>query len=86
MGEKCRVKKFVVGRHCRIGSNVKVVNSVIMNHVTIRDGRSVQGSIICSKVQLQECVVLRDFQVGAGYVVSAGSKYKGESLAKKEKQ
>lgn len=86
MGDKCSVKKSVIGRHCRIGSNVKVVNSVIMDHVTIGDGCSIQGSVVCSNVQLQERVVLRDCQVGAGYVVSTGSEYKGESLAKKEKQ
>ncbi|KAE9462313.1 hypothetical protein C3L33_05767, partial [Rhododendron williamsianum] len=66
-----------------IGSNVKVVNSVIMDHVTIGDGCSIQGSVICSNVQLQDRVVLKDCQVGAGFVVSAGSEYKGESLAKK---
>nr|GMC99525.1 translation initiation factor eIF-2B subunit gamma [Ipomoea batatas]GMD01257.1 translation initiation factor eIF-2B subunit gamma [Ipomoea batatas] len=86
MGDKCSVKKSIIGRHCRIGSNVKVVNSVVMNHVTIGDGCSIQGSVICSNVQLQERVVLRDCQVGAGFVVTAGSEYKGESLAKKEKQ
>ncbi|CAH9070671.1 unnamed protein product [Cuscuta europaea] len=86
MGDKCSVKKSIIGRHCRIGSNVKVVNSVVMNHVTIGDGCTIQGSIVCSNVQLQERVVLRDSQVGAGFVVTAGSEYKGESLAKKEKQ
>ncbi|KAG5517723.1 hypothetical protein RHGRI_038190 [Rhododendron griersonianum] len=83
MGDKCSVKRSVLGRHCRIGSNVKVVNSVIMDHVTIGDGCSIQGSVICSNVQLQDRVVLKDCQVGAGFVVSAGSEYKGESLAKK---
>lgn len=34
-----------------------------MNHVTIGDGCSIQGSIICSNVQLQERAVLRDCQV-----------------------
>ncbi|RAL38953.1 hypothetical protein DM860_014779 [Cuscuta australis] len=86
MGDKCSVKKSIIGRHCRIGSNVKVVNSVVMNHVTIGDGCSIQGSVLCSNVQLQERVVLRDCQVGAGFVVATGSEYKGESLAKKEKQ
>lgn len=86
MGDKCSVKKSVIGRHCRIGSNVKIVNSVVMNHVTIGDGCSIQGSVICSNVQLQERVVLKDCQVGAGFVVTAGSEHKGESLAKKEKQ
>ncbi|TXG73383.1 hypothetical protein EZV62_001962 [Acer yangbiense] len=78
MGDKCSVKRSVIGRHCRIGSNVKIVNSVVMNHVTIGDGCSIQGSVICSNVQLQE-------RVGAGFVVSAGCEYKGESLARKEK-
>ncbi|KAK4753721.1 hypothetical protein SAY87_001825 [Trapa incisa] len=85
MGDKCSVKRSVIGRHCRIGSNVKIVNSVVMNHVTIGDGCSIQGSVICSNVQIQERVALRDCQVGAGYVVTAGSEYKGDSLAKKEK-
>ncbi|XP_021812773.1 translation initiation factor eIF-2B subunit gamma isoform X2 [Prunus avium] len=85
MGDKCSVKRSVIGRHCRIGSNVKVVNSVVMNHVTIGDGCSIQNSIICSNVQLQDRVVLKDCQVGAGFVVTAGSECKGEALAKKEK-
>ncbi|GMY15975.1 translation initiation factor eIF-2B subunit gamma [Fagus crenata] len=85
MGDKCSVKRSVIGRHCRIGSNVKVANSVIMNHVAIGDGCSIQGSVICSNVQLQERVILKDCQVGAGFVVTAGSECKGEALAKKEK-
>ncbi|XP_022756142.1 translation initiation factor eIF-2B subunit gamma-like [Durio zibethinus] len=85
MGDKCQVKRSVIGRHCRIGSHVKVVNSVVMNHVTIGDGCIIQGSVICSNVQLQERVVLKDCQVGAGFVVTAGSEYKRESLARKEK-
>ncbi|KAJ6844267.1 translation initiation factor eIF-2B subunit gamma isoform X2 [Iris pallida] len=83
LGDKCSVKRSVIGRHCRIGSNVKIVNSVVMNHVTIEDGSLVQGSIVCSNVQLQERVVLKDCQVGAGYVVTSGSEHKSESLARK---
>ncbi|KAF8039641.1 hypothetical protein BT93_B1999 [Corymbia citriodora subsp. variegata] len=85
MGDKCSIKRSVIGRHCRIGSNVKIFNSIVMNHVTIGDGCSIHGSVICSNVQLQERVVLKDCQVGAGFVVIAGGEYKGESLAKKEK-
>ncbi|XP_078445373.1 transferases/nucleotidyltransferase [Wolffia australiana] len=83
LGDKCNVKRSVIGRHCRIGSNVKILNSVVMNHVNIEDGCTVQGSVICSNVQLQEGCVLRDCQVGAGYVVIAGSEHRGESLARK---
>lgn len=42
---------------------MQVVNSVVMNHVTIGDGCSIQGSVICSNAQLQERVALKDCQV-----------------------
>lgn len=34
-----------------------------MDHVTIGDGCSIQASVICSNVQLQDRVVLKDCQV-----------------------
>ncbi|BAF19475.1 uncharacterized protein [Oryza sativa Japonica Group] len=83
LGDKCSVKRSVIGRHCRIGSNVKIVNSVVMNHVVIEDGCHIQGSVICNNVQLQERAVLKDCQVGAGYIVTASSEHKAESLSKK---
>ncbi|ONM07282.1 transferase [Zea mays] len=83
LGDKCSVKRSVIGRHCRIGSNVKIVNSVVMNHVVIEDGCHIQGSVVCNNVQLQERAVLKDCQVGAGYIVTAGSEHKAESLARK---
>ncbi|CAN7034064.1 unnamed protein product [Brassica oleracea var. botrytis] len=77
VGDKCSVKRSVIGRHCRIGSNVKVVNSVVMDHATIGDGCSIQGSVICSNAQLQERVSLRDCQ----YL--SGGEHKGETFARK---
>ncbi|KAG0576992.1 hypothetical protein M758_5G105800 [Ceratodon purpureus] len=85
LGEKCSVKKSVVGRHCRIGSNVKIMNSVVMDYVTVEDGCTIQNSIICSNVNLQERCSLKDCQVGPGYVVGARLEVKGDALAKKEK-
>lgn len=43
--------------------NLQIVNSVVMNHVTVEDGCLIQGSVVCSNVQLQERVVLKDCQV-----------------------
>ncbi|KAK8950214.1 hypothetical protein KSP40_PGU009764 [Platanthera guangdongensis] len=83
LGDKCSVKRSVIGRHCRIGSNVKIVNSVVMNHVTVEDGCFIQGSVICNNVQIQERVVLKDCQVGEGYILTSGSEYKSESLSKR---
>ncbi|CAK9883255.1 unnamed protein product [Sphagnum jensenii] len=85
LGERCSIKRSVVGRHCRIGSNVKIINSVVMNYVTVEDGSLIQNSIICSNVILQERSMLKDCQVGPGYVVGPRMEIKGEALAKKEK-
>lgn len=84
MGDKCGIKRSIVGRHCRIGYGVKITNSVVMNHVTLEDGCQVQGSVICSDVHLQERVLLKDCQVGPGYVVTTGE-YRNEALAKRER-
>lgn len=35
--ERSSVKKSCVGAHCVIGKNVKIANSVIMDHVVIHD-------------------------------------------------
>jgi ADP-glucose pyrophosphorylase len=37
---------------------MQVVNSVVMNHVTIGGFCSIQGSVICSNVQLEERAIL----------------------------
>jgi hypothetical protein len=37
MGDRCSVKKSVIGAHCTIGKNVKIVNSIILDYVTLED-------------------------------------------------
>ncbi|KAF3333102.1 Translation initiation factor eIF-2B subunit gamma [Carex littledalei] len=66
-------------------SLVAIVNSIIMNHVTIEDNCTIQGSVISSNVQIQERASLKDCQVGAGYVITAGRdcEYKSEPLTKR---
>jgi NDP-sugar pyrophosphorylase family protein len=32
------VKRSVIGKHCKIGVDVKIADSIIMDHVTIEDG------------------------------------------------
>lgn len=38
VGERASIKKSVIGKHCVIHDGVKIINSVIMNHVTISAG------------------------------------------------
>lgn len=37
MGERCSVKKSVIGSHCTIGKNVQISRSIIMDYVVIED-------------------------------------------------
>lgn len=37
-GDKVTLKRgTVIGNYCKLGNNVKIINSVIMDHVTIED-------------------------------------------------
>lgn len=38
VGERTTIKRSVVGAHCIIGKNVRVINSVLMDHVQLADG------------------------------------------------
>ena len=38
VGERTTIKRSVVGAHCIIGKQVRVVNSVLMDHVQLADG------------------------------------------------
>ena len=57
------LSSFSSSVYSSFSSFAQVVNSIVMNHVTIGDGCSIQGSVICSNVQLQERAVLKDCQV-----------------------
>lgn len=54
IGARCSIKKSIIGRHCNIGNNVKIINSVIMDYVTIKDGYLTY--IITHKIKLNKCI------------------------------
>ncbi len=53
LGDKCSVKRSVLGSNCQLGANVKIINSVLMDGVIVDDGCHVQNSIICGGAHLQ---------------------------------
>ena len=53
LGDKCSVKRSVLGSNCRLGANVKIINSVLMDGVIVDDGCHVQNSLICCGAHLQ---------------------------------
>lgn len=49
-GDKSSIKKSVVGKHCSVGNNVKLVGCILLDHVTIADECQLTG---------YNCVALR---------------------------
>ncbi|XP_057300088.1 translation initiation factor eIF-2B subunit gamma-like [Hydractinia symbiolongicarpus] len=78
------IKKSVIGKHCIIGSNVRISNCVVMNHVTIEDGCVLQGSIICDRSNLQTKCSLLNCQVSSGQTVKENAELKNESIVQEE--
>ncbi|PIA19469.1 hypothetical protein COEREDRAFT_35941, partial [Coemansia reversa NRRL 1564] len=64
LGERCSVKRSVVGAHCIIGRDVKIVNSVIMDHVTIGDGVKLESCVICKLANIGSNAQLKSCEVG----------------------
>ncbi|HLP16025.1 MAG TPA: sugar phosphate nucleotidyltransferase [Bacteroidota bacterium] len=61
--------KVVIGRNCTIGSNVKIIKSVIGNGSVIEDGAVIRNSIIWSKCTVRKGAELSSCVVGKGCVI-----------------
>lgn len=79
LGDRCSIKRSVVGECCTVGPGSKIINSVIQNGVLLGDGCHIQNSIICSGSKLVGKVALKDCLVGTSALVEAGD-YKSEEI------
>ena len=73
--------RSVVGANCRIKSNVKISDSVIMDGVTIEEGCVVQASVICADAKVGKKCSLERCLVSGGYQVHQQSQFANEFLA-----
>jgi translation initiation factor eIF-2B subunit gamma len=77
LGDKCTMKRSVMGRRCRTGSGVKIVNSVIHDGAAVCAAPSIvtrpDVRRICSDVVLEDGVQLQGCVVGRGVVLGAGA-------------
>ncbi|KAJ1978853.1 Translation initiation factor eIF-2B subunit gamma [Dimargaris cristalligena] len=78
--ERTSVKKSVIGAHCVIGKNVKIVNSVLMDYITVEDGAKLDGCVICNNAKIQAKAQLKDCEVGASLVVDPETQAKNERI------
>lgn len=47
VGDKCSVKRSVIGRHCRIGSNVKVTKLAFYSRQPKKGGVHLENTLNC---------------------------------------
>lgn len=80
-----------MGNDCQIGKNVKIIDSIIWDKVTIEDNCTIQGSLICSDVIIKSnSTVHRGSILNTGVIVkekttiAAGSIVSLFSLGKKD--
>ena len=71
----------VIGNNCVLGKNVKIENSILLDGVTMEDGASARGCVICEGATLkknvsvgEQSVVGSGSEIGKSVIVSAGSK------------
>ncbi|KAA6423077.1 MAG: hypothetical protein FRX49_07065 [Trebouxia sp. A1-2] len=82
LGDRCSVKRSIIGTTCKLGNSVKIVSSIVMDDVIVEEGSHIQNSIICSGSHVQARCSVRDCKVGPGFKLSEGSEYRDEVLSK----
>lgn len=71
LGEKCAIKRTIVGSNCNIGDRVKLTNCIVLDNVTIEEGCSLQGSILCYDVFVGNNAEIKDCIIGPGQKITA---------------
>ena len=63
MGDKCVIKRSVLGKNCKIGDKARITNSILMDNVTVEEGVVIQGSVVCAdstihaKTEFKDCLI-----------------------------
>lgn len=78
--QQTTLKRCNVGNHCKIGKNVKLIESVIMDHVTIGAGCTIKNSIVCANATIGPKISLTNCQVGHSYDLTERGDYKGDTF------
>lgn len=76
----CKMRRSTVGNGCRLGKNVDITNSVIMENVTIESNCKIADSIIGPNCLIRADSTLVNCQLAQGCLVEAESKRDGEVI------
>ncbi|KAJ2998907.1 hypothetical protein HDV02_003882 [Globomyces sp. JEL0801] len=80
IGERCSIKRSVLGNHVQIGKNCKITNSIIMDYACIEDGVKLDSCVICKSGKVSTGSELKDCEVGGKFIVAKDTRAKSEQL------
>ncbi|CAH8571480.1 unnamed protein product [Schistosoma turkestanicum] len=78
--KKAFIRSSFVGSSCKIGADVRIINSVLLSNVEIRDNCTVQGCVIGEKVVIEELCNLKSCAVAALQRVPTGTNLESKQL------
>ncbi|KXS18015.1 nucleotide-diphospho-sugar transferase [Gonapodya prolifera JEL478] len=84
IGERCSIKKSVIGAHCVIGKGVKLSGSVVMDYTVIEDNVKLDNCIVGFHAKIGKGSTLLNCDVLPHVVVKDGSQVKGERVEYEE--
>eukprot|EP00126_Sphaerothecum_destruens_P009114 Sdes_comp20428_c0_seq3m14558 len=85
IGDRCSIKKSIVGKHCVIGNNVSLSNCILMDHVHIEDNCKLVGSILCHSVYVPARVQMNGCQVETKCTLQGEQVYQNEIVVESSK-
>ncbi|MEE6495248.1 hypothetical protein FKM82_001992 [Ascaphus truei] len=84
VGERTSIKHSVVGSNCCIRDKVKITNCVIMNGVTVHEGCTLHGSVICNQAVIESSADIKDCLLGANLHIHSKAKRGNEIIMASE--
>ncbi len=72
------MKRSVVGKKCTIGNFVRIINSVVMDGVSISERCTINNSIVFSGCVVGSGAQLKDCKVGPDSIIPANVDQKGK--------
>ena len=80
LGDRCSVKKSVLGSGVTVGKGAKVANCVLGAGAVVGENAAIQNSVICAGGRVGSRAVVRDARVGPGAEVGEGDELVEETV------
>ena len=86
LGDKCSVKRSVIGANCKLGNGAKITLSLLLDGCVVEHGAQVQGCTLGKGAVIRAKCILKDCQVAPGVTVAESSELRGEVILPKDRR